>query len=364
MELTFIAMHDSSPDCRILFVSDSIVDILGYQQEDVLQKSTFDYFHPDEVMTARREHKVCLERDQASTLAYVRLKDKQGHWVGCESVFSCVSDVLISATTIYRAGDRSECRALSAPIVRRAFRPSKADMRYEMLAHISSRFTSITSSQVKEKRAALILNRFTDNLTILYATDMLYDLVQIQPDQAVGRSFLSFLSSDCLEGAGEAFGRVKHNDSIAYMRFRWRRNDENQSRELNDEKTEEFDVDKDYDVDMESVVCCTSDGIVVIVRKSASDRIQLPENGIFVVPWSQQPLYSGSSELAVDGMIRSDDTSDDSQIGEKTIMTSIRDMGVPVWGLQTNPQVIREHAYGRPGNLATPDEEDFAEKVV
>ena len=40
---------DLSLDARLLYVSTSIEDILGYKPAEVVGKSCWEYFHPDEI---------------------------------------------------------------------------------------------------------------------------------------------------------------------------------------------------------------------------------------------------------------------------------------------------------------------------
>jgi len=69
---TFLTMHDLSPDATMLYASDSIEDVLGYQPEDVIGKSCFDYFHPEELPFARDKHGESIQFDNAAVLAYCR----------------------------------------------------------------------------------------------------------------------------------------------------------------------------------------------------------------------------------------------------------------------------------------------------
>ena len=190
MDITFITMHGLSSDCPILYASDSIQDVLGFQPAEVVNESTFDYFHPDELPTVRRNHRKSIDMDHAAVLAYVRIKNKQGEWLGCECIFSCVYDVIVAATTIYRTSVRSESRALAAPVIQEAFSSSIQDgIRQEMLTYMSAKFTSIAPNLRKEPRCALILNRFTRSATILYATYASSSLLGMAPEDMIGSSF-------------------------------------------------------------------------------------------------------------------------------------------------------------------------------
>lgn len=91
-----------------MFASESIVDILGFQPEEVIGRSSFDYFHPDEVLNARTIHGRGVQMDRAAVLHYARIRNRDGEWVGCECVFTIVYEVLVACTSIYRGDAKSE----------------------------------------------------------------------------------------------------------------------------------------------------------------------------------------------------------------------------------------------------------------
>jgi PAS domain S-box-containing protein len=99
---------DLSEDARILYSSDSIVDILGHTPDEVVNRSVWDWFHPDEVPLAKEKHKRGINLDRAAVLAYARIKNRQGDYVGCECCFSVVYDVMVCCTSIYRQGAYSQ----------------------------------------------------------------------------------------------------------------------------------------------------------------------------------------------------------------------------------------------------------------
>ena len=99
---------DLSLDARILYVSSSVEDILGYTPQEVIGKSCWEYFHPDEIPFARAIHGRGVQLDKAAVLNYCQIKNRDGRWVGCECVFTIVHDVLVGCTSIYRRGMKSE----------------------------------------------------------------------------------------------------------------------------------------------------------------------------------------------------------------------------------------------------------------
>ncbi|XXG94370.1 hypothetical protein Hte_000624 [Hypoxylon texense] len=391
MEQTFMTIHNLSPDANILFVSDSIVDILGYQPQDVQGKSCFDYFHPEEVPFARSVHSRGVLLDKAAVLHYARIMSRDGQWISCECCFTIVHDVLVACTSIYRRGERSERRAIEAPQIRRIFSSSPRDPRYHMLEHLSPKFRM--QPMEREPRAALILNRFTRTLTVMFATNAVSSILGVRPDQIQEKSFYECIAENCLADAIKCLESAKANDSIAYLRFWYRdprREEDFEDEEADDEHDEEMangnaDSDDssrimDMDIDgisqpkmktdtnisselskadalsggdtrgtnfppspatdflplpetqayhtpvdtchatsnpaaradgrrprrrnpiptfeLEAVVSCTSDGLVVVLRKARPPIPSLHppllpvdfENGLFAAPWGEQPI--------------------------------------------------------------------------
>ena len=93
-------------------MSTSIVDILGYAPHEVIGKSCWEYFHPDEIPFARAVHGRGVKLDKAAVLNYCRIKDRHGRWLGCECVFTIVHDVLVASTSVYRRGSKSQSTSL------------------------------------------------------------------------------------------------------------------------------------------------------------------------------------------------------------------------------------------------------------
>lgn len=113
-------------------------------------------------------------------------------------------------------------RAANAPTIRRIFASSPRDPRYHMLEHLSTKFKTAPESSIREPRAALILNRFTRTLTVMYATNAVSNILGVTADQINGKSFYECIQVNCLEDAIRCLESAKANDSIAYLRFWYR----------------------------------------------------------------------------------------------------------------------------------------------
>jgi PAS domain S-box-containing protein len=110
-----VIVPDLSQDAKILYSSDSIVDILGHTPDEVVNKSCWEFFHPEELPLARKLHSRGVDLDKAAVLAYCRIQNRQGEWIGCECCFSVVYDVMVVCTSVYRRGESSQSTYIKSP---------------------------------------------------------------------------------------------------------------------------------------------------------------------------------------------------------------------------------------------------------
>ncbi|QVM09033.1 hypothetical protein D8B26_003701 [Coccidioides posadasii str. Silveira] len=91
-----------------------------------------------------------------------------------------------------------------------------------MVCSLSSKFSRSSNSSVPEPRAALVLNRFTRSSTIVFATSNVAEILGVTPNQLVSRSFYAFVEECCLTQAARCLEESKMHDTIAYLRVRLR----------------------------------------------------------------------------------------------------------------------------------------------
>ncbi|TDZ27505.1 hypothetical protein CTRI78_v012266 [Colletotrichum trifolii] len=429
MEQTFMTIHSTEPDAAILFVSDSVYDILGYTPQEVQGRSCFEFFHPEEVPFARSIHNRGVLLDKAAVLHYVRIQSRDGQWVSW--------------------------RAMEAPQIRRIFSSSPRDPRYHMLEHLSPKFKMPPVE--REPRAALILNRFTRTLTVMFATNAVSSILGVRPDQIKDKSFYECIQENCLPDAIRCLESAKANDSIAYLRFWYRDPRRAEDFEYEEEDGEHhsgnssdsegggvqldgrMEIDEDHPrspqikqedgsrahlsdhsssshttstnnsgsssrthpitdttapsldgaanaerttpapsrsrgreslpaFELEAVVSCTSDGLVVVIRK-ARPPIPAPHpplvsptytNGLFAAPWGHYPIRS---HVPQDGLYNSRPqymplNDNVMAIGGPPVdhlMNSIRDVAVFAWALVGINGNLATYTRGHPRGEAQPD---------
>lgn len=206
-------------------------------------------------------------------------------------------------------------RAADAPIIRRLFTSSPRDPRYHMLTYISSKSSQLPRTLPPEPRAALFLNRFTRTLTIMFATNGVTEILGVTPRQLVSKSFYYCIQEDCLKDAVHCLESAKANNSIAYLRFWYRdplQDDVAADPGISPTAQRLPDVqhgggsskDQRYSssastIEVEAVVSCTSDGLVVVLRRARPPIPYLIQqarggpvyaSGLFASPWASHPI--------------------------------------------------------------------------
>lgn len=106
------AWSDLTPEAHILYSSDSVIDILGYTPDEIVNRSAWNFFSKDELPYAQEFHRKRVVMDTAAVLAYCNVLAKDGQWITCECCFTIVYDVMIVCTSIYQRGGKSESKWL------------------------------------------------------------------------------------------------------------------------------------------------------------------------------------------------------------------------------------------------------------
>lgn len=115
----------------------------------------------------------------------------------------------------------------------------------------------------REPRICMVLNRFTADLTVMYASAACPFLLGVEAEQIIGQSFLSMIADKDVDKATDEINAAKSTSAIAYLVF-------------------DFDGDDpDYPrhIPIEAVVTCASDGLVIIMRRQTPSNEYPLQNG-------------------------------------------------------------------------------------
>lgn len=80
-----------APDGTYRYVSPACTRLLGYEPDEVIGRSAYDFFHPEDLAAIQRSHETILEQPVVYTVAY-RIRRKDGGYVWFETTSHLVSD--------------------------------------------------------------------------------------------------------------------------------------------------------------------------------------------------------------------------------------------------------------------------------
>ncbi|WVW82501.1 hypothetical protein I302_104512 [Kwoniella bestiolae CBS 10118] len=101
-------------EARISYVSESMQEILGYTPNDLIGKSCYLIFHPDEIPMLREIHYQALTDEKTACVAYYRALHKDGYYVECCCSYSTVYNMSLALYTRAVDGQRTLQQALTA----------------------------------------------------------------------------------------------------------------------------------------------------------------------------------------------------------------------------------------------------------
>lgn len=276
-----------------------------------------------------------------------------------------------------------------------------------MLENLSFKFREPNlEATARQPRATLILNRFTRSLTIMYCTDAIEKVLGITKDYMVGKSFYECIQQQCLTESIAAIESAKGNDSIAHIIF-WCRDPRHphEIEELNQALDDVSDISGSEDeeeggavgrntnvspsttrstsqtrtgagrrnnrqrsgdnpptrevlpvfqpIQLEAVISCTSDGLVVILRKAPASS---PVEHRAVAPWGVNPIAPHVHRPEQNDRFVHGPEASSLQPGasDEEYIKSIRDVAVFAWALCGINGNIGAYGHGRPGPKSQP----------
>ncbi|KAI9164667.1 hypothetical protein H9P43_008526 [Blastocladiella emersonii ATCC 22665] len=263
MEASFISFHDLSPEGRYQYASPSITALLGYTPQEVVGHPAYDYFLDEEIPACRALHQQTVAMEKVAVIVHCRMKHKFGHYVKVSIVSNLSSGCIVSSTCLADDSEKLRAREMTSQEVHvieaNGCVVSKSWTRRRD-APLPRAFEDDVAS-ISEIRACLILDRFTADLEIAFATTSIQDVLGGCVTQAWlrGRALVDLIHPKCLDNVRREVARAKSVDGICHMRF----------------STVGSAYDGD-DLDIEMVVMCAADGLIAIIRRCTPQLVVAP----------------------------------------------------------------------------------------
>ncbi|MBD2095235.1 PAS domain S-box protein [Trichocoleus sp. FACHB-591] len=145
-----ISQH--TPDGTFLYVSPACHTLLGYEPEELLGKSAYDYHHPDDVDAVRLVHTNILELPETYSVSY-RFRHQQGHYLWLESTAKTIrsSETQTIQEIQISSRDITERKRAEVDIY-------NALAKEKELSQLKSSFVSMVSHEFRNPLSAIVLS--------------------------------------------------------------------------------------------------------------------------------------------------------------------------------------------------------------
>lgn len=261
MEINFIIICDNTAVATVLFVSESVYDVLGFTPEELTGLNGYVLTHPDERPALGLIHTSTVGNEHMSSITVYRSRHKDGHYVQMDVIVHYCYDTIIC----------TNFAVISEDSIKRKMRINSADEVYNIQHDGSIRLTGawndsqermkqaladthpwgannqLEAKKPQEPRFCLILNRYSDKAIIVFATKMCESMVNLNQVHCIGQSLYDYVVPQDKENVKKQVELSKSTDIISRLRFDWA-------------------IGENNSIALEAVISGTYDGLVMVAR--------------------------------------------------------------------------------------------------
>lgn len=265
MEVSCIIIYDNTASASVLFASDSVYEVLGYKPEELSGFHGYKLTHPDEREALGIIHNANVVEERMSSVTEYRSLRKDGTYVELDAIVHYCYDTIVSTNFIVTSQDSIQRRMRSNTAdyahsidsdgsvqVKGAWTDPQEGLKKLLALKQPWGENEKLEQKTQEPRFCLILNRFTAKATVVFATKMCEEMVGLSQLDCIGRSLYDYVAPQDIENVMKLIELSKSNDMISRIRFDWI-------------------TEWNKSVSVESVVSCTHDGLVMVVRLASAN---------------------------------------------------------------------------------------------
>ncbi|KAI8381533.1 uncharacterized protein BYT42DRAFT_545407 [Radiomyces spectabilis] len=261
MELSCVAIYNNAVDPVFLYFSESVTEMLGWTPEELVGQTSSTFLHTDEAGALQQLHLRNIATESLTSLITYRFLHKNGSYVQVESIVHYCYDLLVTANFLrdetslkhkVRANSTDELIMVQpdgcAQLVQvRKYRRAEEEHSWDsqnpmVMAKVTAR---------KEPRFFLLLNRFTDNLQIVWVSDQAERSFGLDMQEMYGKTLYHYMQESDIVAMKTQIDLAKQMGMVVRLRFEW-----------------VVDRENDASFTVEAIFDCTLDGIIMIIRRA------------------------------------------------------------------------------------------------
>ncbi|KAK9768741.1 hypothetical protein K7432_000346, partial [Basidiobolus ranarum] len=219
-EINCIVIYEISAECKILYASESIIDVTGYTLEELRGKSGFSFMEQTE---SKNVQGACRHLQKDNIMASVfctHIQHKTDGLIPIEAVSGQCYDIILAVITRVDKGE-PQLKARHAA-VKQTYTQDCDGVITAQEGFVQQATDTLEKSLRKpipvssrEPAACMILNRFSRRLIIEFATQTCESLLGLNPERCVGLSFLNYIDPEQYDFIMDEFQKVISTNSVA-----------------------------------------------------------------------------------------------------------------------------------------------------
>ncbi|ORY06317.1 hypothetical protein K493DRAFT_333201 [Basidiobolus meristosporus CBS 931.73] len=244
-----IASVDST---RMLYLSESCKDVLGFSGQQWVGQSANHWFHPEDRGGLGLVIQTCAELQKIATLIYTRVLSADGY-VLLEASFNYCYDIIVSSNRLLKEDDYNALFAediitiLNAKDIHVLGNPNIFCSSRE-LRQVLSLTDSLPPNSPLEQRVCIVVNHNVEDYTIEYCSALATEILGTSPEELIGTSFFEYVQYGSMAEVREELRDIVAEQSVGNkIEFTW--------------------ISKTFQqVELEAIITHTDDGLIFISR--------------------------------------------------------------------------------------------------
>ncbi|KAK4511027.1 uncharacterized protein ATC70_012233 [Mucor velutinosus] len=270
MSDNWITIWDNTAEARTIYVSESITPLTGWEPKDIIGKEGFEQFHPEDRDNLHKVHLMNVYNEKMSSMVSYRYLTRNSSYIKLETIIHYCHDVIIGCNYLY--DENSMEHKIRANTVDEVF-VCQPDGRLEAAGLWNDQKTKAKPKVAKEKvwqdnrlilsqerQFCLILNRFAEDLNIVFASNMATELVSLDVQKAIGTSFFDYVNEKDAHYLDSQIDLAREQNMVVRLRFDWI-----------------IDYENNISEPVEAIVSSTDDGIVMVTRLAPRMLVNIPQ---------------------------------------------------------------------------------------